>query len=207
MDNKEITQKSYSTIAEEYYEVYNDDQTDLSYIDEFLEKCHSKILDLGCGIGQYSRYMKNKGFQVCGVDFAQEMIKLARLKDNSINYIEADICDLPENMEKDFDGVLIAFVIQHLSKKETQKVLEDLHKYTTKECNLLIFFRSGERILKESEPFNPKFEYTIKEYTKSEISDLLDECGYEVLKIEEKPQTEDEYSLCPTTMVLYAKKK
>lgn len=207
MNNKERTQEAYNAISKSYYEEYKDDQTDLAYIDKFLSHCQSKILDLGCGMGQYSNYMKKQGYQVCGIDFAKEMLTLARKNYEGIDFIEADICNLPDTLEHDFDGVLLAFVLQHLSKEETKTVLKSLHKYITSSCNLLILFRNGEGEHLETEPFNPQFEYRIKEFSKSEITELLNECGYEVVEMEDKPSTEDEFSLCPTTTVLYARNK
>lgn len=205
--NREITMNAHNNIAKKYYKAYKDDKSDLEYIDKFLEGCNHKILDLGCGMGHYSKYMKAKGFNVVGVDFASEMLKIAKETTEGIAYIEADICDLPENLDKDFDGVLIAYVIQHLSKEETKMCFMDLNKYIVKGANLLIFLREGNNVLKENEPFNPSFGYDIKEYTKEEISELLKECGYDVIKIEDKPIIEDDNSLCPKTIVLYATKR
>lgn len=206
-DNKEITKKAHNAIARQYFEVYNDDTEDLIYIDNFLKGCNSKILDLGCGMGHYSRYMENKGFEVCGVDFSKNMLELARKNNKNIKFFESDICNLPNELDKDFDGVLLAYVIQHLTVEETKQVLLNLHNYITVDCKLLIFFREGDGIVKEKEPFNPTFEYEIKQYNKYELTNLLNECGYEVTSIEDKPIVYDEYSLCPTTVVLYAENK
>ena len=129
MTNKENTKMAHNAIAEKYYEEYKDDTTDLNYIDEFLKKCDKKILDLGCGMGHYSKYMKDKGFEVVGIDFSKEMLKIAKDNDLNIKFIESDICNLPENLDKDFDGVLIAYVIQHLSKEETIECFKKLKEY------------------------------------------------------------------------------
>lgn len=207
MTNKEKTKKAYDAIAYKYYKEYKDDSTDFAYIDKFLNMCNKKILDLGCGMGHYSKYIKNKGFEIVGIDFSKGMLKIAKEINPSINFIESDICKLPQNLDKDFDGVLIAYVIQHLSKEETIECLNNLHQYLTKDSNLLILFREGNRILSEKEPFDSRFRYIIKEYEKREITDLLNECGYNVIDIEEKGDKEDKFSLCPKTLVLYAKKK
>ncbi len=206
MNNKKNTKDAYNAIANRYYEEYKNDTKDFKYIDRFLNKCHFKILDLGCGMGHYSKYIKSKGFQVCGVDFSDQLLNIAREHNPEIQFIEADICDLPENLGQNFDGILLAYVIQHLSKEETKKVLLDCHNYITDLCQVLIFFRAGNQLKKEKEPFDESFEYTIKEYNEKEITALLNECGYDVIEIEEQPFVDDEYSLCPTTLVLYAQK-
>ena len=156
-------------------------------------------------MGHYSKYIKSKGLEVVGVDFASEMLKIARETTSGIKYVESDICDLPDNLDKDFDGVLIAYVLQHLTKEETKTCLVNLHKYLDKDADLLIFLREGTKCIKEKEPFNPEFEYEIKEYTKEEITRLLEKCDYKVVRIEDKPFVNDENSLCPRTMVVYTK--
>lgn len=207
MTNKENTKMAHNAIAEKYYKEYKDDTTDLNYIDEFLKKCNKKILDLGCGMGHYSKYMKSKGFELVGIDFSKEMLKFAKDNEPNIKFIESDICDLPQNLDKDFDGVLLAYVIQHLSKEETMECLKKLKEYIKPNANLLIFFREGNNIINEEEPFDTKYIYTIKEYNVEEITELLSECGYDVIEIKEKPFIEDENSLCPKTLILYSKNK
>ena len=207
MNNKDNTKVAYNVIAKRYYEKYKDDTTDLEYIDNFFKQCRHKILDLGCGMGHYTKYIKSKGFDVCGIDFSNEMLSIAKKSDLNIKYILSDICNLPLDLDKDYDGVLLAYVIHHLSKEETRQVLLQLHNYITDNCNLLIFLREGNGILKEKEPFDTRFEYTIKSYTKEEIIILMNECGYEIVKIDIKPPADDDYSLSPNTLVLYAKKK
>jgi len=205
--NSLVTMNAHDNIAKKYYKAYKDDKSDLEYIDKFLERCKYKILDLGCGMGHYSKYIQAKGYEVVGVDFSEEMLKIARETTENIKFIEADICELPEDIDKDFDGVLIAYVLQHLSKEETAHCLLDLKKYIVQSSNLLVFLREGNRVLNENEPFNPSFGYIIKEYTREEIVELLGECGYEVIRIENKPFIDDDNSLCPKTLIVYAKRK
>ena len=207
MTNKDVTRRAHDAIAEQYYKEYKDDKTDLEYIDKFLCMCNQKILDLGCGMGHYSKNIYNKGFEIVGIDFSKQMLKIAKQNEPSIKFIEADICKLPQNLDKDFDGVLIAYVVQHLSKEETKGVLINLKKYLKKDAKLLILFGEGNGTLNKKEPFNSEFSYVIKEYEKKEITEQLDECGYDVLEIEKKPCKEDENALSAKTLVLYAKLK
>ena len=38
----------------------------------------NRILDLGCGVGRYSIYLANEGFNVLGIDFSKSALKLAK---------------------------------------------------------------------------------------------------------------------------------
>lgn len=207
MDNKEQTKIAHNAIAKKYYELYKDDQTDLIYFDEFLNNCYSKILDLGCGMGHYSNYIYNKGFKVTGIDFSEEMIKIAKSNNSNIPFYVHDICDLKIIENKKYDGVVLAYVLQHLSKKEVSDLFQNIKKHLEPNAKLLIFLREGNSILEESEPINPKYKYIINEYNEEEIKLILTQNNWEILKIEKKKYIEDPNSLSPNTLVVIAQYK
>lgn len=207
MDNKQQTKDAHNAIAQKYYELYKDDKTDLIYFDNFLEMCKNKILDLGCGMGHYSNYMYNKGFEVTGIDFSEEMIKIAQNNNSDINFLVSDICDLNVLQSQKYNGIVIAYVLQHLSKNEVNELFNNLKNYLEKDAMLLLFLREGESVLEEEEPIDTRFKYIINEYTEDEIKLLLNNNGWETIKIEKKKYIEDPNSLAPNTLVVLAKYK
>lgn len=206
MNNKKKTQQAHNAIAKQYYEAYKDDTTDLAYFDEFLSMFEGCILDLGCGMGHYSNYMHRHGFDVTGIDFSSEMINIAKRTNPNIEFINSDICDLSSIESRYFDGIVIAYVLQHLSKKEVNKLFLSLNKHITNKSKLLLFLREGNSIVTEVEPMNPKYEYVINEYTKEEIKIVLNSSGWKVIKIEDKDFIEDPNSLAPHTIVVFAER-
>lgn len=207
MDNKQQTKKAHNAIAQKYYKLYKDDKTDLLYFDEFLSNCKNKILDLGCGMGHYSNYMYSKGFEVTGIDFSEEMIKIAKGNNLNIQFLISDICNLEVLENKKYDGVVLAYVLQHLSKEEVDNLFYNIKNYLEVDAKILIFLREGNLILEEEEPIDTKYKYIINEYTKEEIELLLNKNNWEIIKIEKKKYIEDPNSLSPNTLVLIAKYK
>ena len=203
MNNKEQTRMAYNAIAKQYYELYKDDKTDLMYFNEFLDTCGNEILDLGCGMGHYANYMQNKGFNVTGVDFSSGMLDIARDKYQNVNYIEEDVCDLSFLGEKKYDGIVLAYLLQHISKEEGNGLINDLLKHLKPHAKLLILTREGNRNLKEPEPFEPRFIYEINEYNQETITTLLNN-NWSISKIEIKDPVDDEYSVSPNTLVVMA---
>ena len=57
-------------------------------IDSFLKKLDkkAKILDIGCGIGEKTNYVHQKGFNICGTDSSETAVEYAkkRFKKNKI---------------------------------------------------------------------------------------------------------------------------
>jgi len=206
MNNKEETRLAHNAIAQQYYDAYKDDQSDLTFFDDFLALCDKNILDLGCGMGHYSNYMKNKGFNVTGIDFSSSMISLAKTFSSDIEFIEHDVCDLSVIKDRKFDGIVIAYVLQHLSKEEVLKLFDDLTNHTNKNSKMLLFLRQGNSVVIEQEPMNPKYKYVINEYSKEEISNLLTLHGWKILKLEDKTPVDDPNSLAPDTLVVIAER-
>ena len=206
MNNKEETKLAHNAISEKYFELYKDDTTDLVYFDKFLNGLKNEILDLGCGMGHYSNYMSQKGFKVTGVDFSSKMIDIARANFKGIDFIVNDICNLEFLQNKKFDGVVIAYVLQHLSKQEVVELFKNLNKNLKPNAKILLFLREGEGVVEEIEPINAKFKYVINEYSKEEIISILKENGWQNIHLETKDYVEDEFSLAPTTLVVIANK-
>lgn len=206
MDNKKMTRKAHNNIAKKYYELYKDDTSDLEYFDTFLKQSGPSILDLGCGMGHYSSYMYKQGFNVVGIDFSKKMLSIAKKNNPNIEFILDDVTNLKSIENRKFDGIVLAYVLQHLSKNEVISVFNTLNKYVYDNTTLLLFLREGEKVLEEIEPINPKFKYIINEYSKEEIKTILENYGWEIIFMETKDYIEDPNSLAPTTLVVIAKK-
>lgn len=99
--------------------------------DLFIPEKGMTILDCGCGTGNFSIKLAEKGAQVTGVDLSTEMMAVAREKarrrELDINFVEADICNLtfPDNY---FDAVFTMAVFEAIpdSKKAFQKMMRVL---------------------------------------------------------------------------------
>ena len=206
MDNKKITKEAHNAIAEKYYELYKDDTSDLKYFDLFLKDCKPRILDLGCGMGHYSNYMYDKGFDIVGVDISENMINIAKRNNPNIEFIVSDICDLEIVKNCEFDGIVLAYVLQHLSKEEVPNLFCEINYMVNENCKLLMFLREGNGISEEVEPIDTRYKYIINEYSKDEIKKILFDNGWKIDLIETKEYIDDPNSLAPTTMVVIAKK-
>lgn len=71
------------------------------------------VLDLACGEGYNTRILAKKGARVMGVDFSEEMIRLARQRERrdrlGIRYYVSDVADL-EELESDRFDVVTCFM-------------------------------------------------------------------------------------------------
>ncbi len=99
-----------------------------------------KILDLGCGSGDHSLYLKNKGLNVTSIDLSKEMISLCKKK--GINALKMDIENLKFD-EKSFDGIWAVTSLLHVPKLKLKKVVEKLNLILKDKGILYVCIKEG----------------------------------------------------------------
>lgn len=132
-----------------YYDLFYK-KKDYSAECDFLEKIFQKyqnfkvtaILDLGCGTGSHALILAKRGYQVFGVDFSPQMLKIAKQKAKKKNLkIKWKLQDIRElSLNQKFDAILALFsVINYLTKKrEIISVFKKINQHL-KEKGLFIF--------------------------------------------------------------------
>ena len=96
-----------------------------------------RVLDVGCGPGEYCRIMYNLGFNVTGVDYSKNMIKTAikKSKGTKIRYKVGDIYHLPFK-DTSFDLVICMDVIQNTL--DGKKAIKELKRVVRANGNLIL---------------------------------------------------------------------
>lgn len=96
-------------------------------IEEILEnKQIQKAIDVGCGGGRYSRYLKQKGIDVLAIDKYKEMA--VSLKEDNINFIQANMDNIPVDDDK-FELILSIGVIHNaITKKELIGTIKEFYR-------------------------------------------------------------------------------
>lgn len=112
-------------------------------------KAGSRILDIACGTGDLSAGLAKKGFEVVGIDIAENMLHIAEKKLSSRNFLctPAFIRASAENIpfeDDSFDAVTIAFGIRNFDNRD--KCLKEISRVLRKGGLL--------RILEFAEPRN-----------------------------------------------------
>lgn len=77
-----------------------------------------KVLDAGCGNGRLLEAFKDKKIRYLGIDNSAELIKMAKNNYPEREFREADILNLNNVPEKDFDHIFCLAVLQHIPTDE-----------------------------------------------------------------------------------------
>jgi len=109
--------------------------------DKILEyiKDGDKLLDIGCGTGEFTRYVKTKlqNCEVWGSDFSTVAIDFCRAQSKSIYYANHPIMN-PDYEKHTFDIITIQHVLEHLEKPE--EMIEKAFELLKKDGKLILVF-------------------------------------------------------------------
>ena len=87
-----------------------------------------KVLDLGCGIGQYSNYFYYKGYGVTATDISSKALDHLKGKNIYINLVLQDMSDPLKFNDKEFDVVFANLSIHFFSEEETKSLLSEIKR-------------------------------------------------------------------------------
>lgn len=83
----------------------------LPYIEKYFPK-KSKVLESGCGLGRYVRYMQDRGWKMTGLEIDPDAIKAVKKYWPDLKFVEGDASASPFK-DNSFDGIISLGVIEH----------------------------------------------------------------------------------------------
>jgi ubiquinone/menaquinone biosynthesis C-methylase UbiE len=110
------TQDAYNNWAQTYDKVSNPTRDlEANVIRTLLEPIYvDRLLEIGCGTGKNTQWLKDHCDQLMAVDFSEEMMQIAKEKINvaNVQYLQADITK-PWNFGKK-DLITCSLVLEHI---------------------------------------------------------------------------------------------
>ena len=118
-----------------------------------------RVLDLGCGTGEHSRFLADQGFDVVGVDLSPSMISTAgqRPLPDNLEFVEGHLAEIENLVEGDFGGAIcLGNTLPHIRQAdELQRMLDGLRRRLLPGAPLLIQLLNYERIFERQERYLP----------------------------------------------------
>ena len=204
-DKNMIAVDTYNKIAQEYDKEFGNDYSDTPYVDKFLNYLEGKkVLDIGCGVGNLTKYIMDKGFNVEGIDLSKEMLNIAKQKYSDIKFYEMNMKEI--TLRKKYDGIMLAYSLFHLTKKEVIEVLPKYYDLLNSNGKILLILQygQGERIV--NEPLKEGLKIFINYYSQDEIIEILKNNRFKILYTDLK-KSESEFELGNDKLVIICQKQ
>lgn len=145
----------------------------------------SRVIDIGCGTGRWSRVVSSFGCEVLGIDYSTQDIQTARALGGNAIYCEFNATDKIEDLGK-FDFALLIHVLEHIENPEQllrqarltcSKLVIEVPDY---ESNALNWAR-----LKMNMPYYSDSDH-VREYTIALITKQLEDTSWKVSTLLQK---------------------
>ncbi len=111
----------------------------------------SRALDIGCGSGNYSIYLAQKGFKVTGVDVSKAALKLAErsVKQHKvrIKFIYCDANNLSKSLKGKFDLIFDYSLLHHIKPSQVSKYASQFSQLLKRRGKLLLVCYSEKDVL------------------------------------------------------------
>jgi ubiquinone/menaquinone biosynthesis C-methylase UbiE len=130
-------QATYDSIGTGYNSTRKADPYILQRLEELLHPQAGKLyLDIGCGTGNYTIAMAEKGYAFCGVDPSAQMLNQARQKSAGVQWLQGNAEAIPI-ADNTFDGAMATLTIHHW--KDLHRAFAELYRVLKSNARMVIF--------------------------------------------------------------------
>lgn len=206
MNNKNLIQETYNQIADIYTDRYFDISSDTDLVDRFLKQLspQAKILDIGCGPGNFTQYLVSKGFEVEGIDIAEEMLRIARSHLPQIQFTQGDLSALPYPDES-FDAVFSAYSLIHVAQADIAKTIIGIQRILTSKGLVFVLAQKGNSDHFIAEPLMPERQNFVNFFSLDNLVQDFQTNGFSIKEHIEIPITDPD-NLTDSVLFLIAQK-
>ena len=148
MDRYKETFDTWNKVASLYQEKFMNvnfyDET-YDFICNTVVKANAKILDIGCGPGNITKYLLSKrpDFNISGIDIAPNMIELAKKNNPTAIFKVMDSRQI-NKLQTKYDGIICGFCLPYLSQADSYKLIFDVKNLLNDNGLLYLSFVEGD---------------------------------------------------------------
>jgi SAM-dependent methyltransferase len=184
-------QASYDLVADEYARRIFDELQHKPLDRELLDRFAAAVrdvgpaCDMGCGPGHVTRYLHERGVNVCGVDLSAAMVQTARKLVPGVEFRQGDMValDAPDGA---FAGIAAFYSIIHIARDDVPRALAEFRRVLRPGGLLLLAFHVGDQTVHLDEWWGQKVCLDFGFFRSDEMAGYLHATGFEVGEIIER---------------------
>jgi ubiquinone/menaquinone biosynthesis C-methylase UbiE len=186
-----IIERMYDTVAKEYAETFSGEHEKKPKDQEILHRFSQEVgdrrpvWDFGCGPGQTTKYLKDLGIEIYGLDLSEKIIEQARTIHPEINFQKGNILEL--GFENDsIAGVVAFYAIVHFTKEQVGIAFLEAFRVLQPGGIFLFTYHIGEETIHLDEFLGKKVDIEFMFFTNDFIFSCLKDSGFEKIEIIER---------------------
>jgi 2-polyprenyl-3-methyl-5-hydroxy-6-metoxy-1,4-benzoquinol methylase len=187
MDPYKETFNTWNKIASLYQDRFMDLDLYNNTYDEIclsLTQDQAKILEIGCGPGNITRYLLSKrpDFDILGIDIAPNMVELAKKNNPSARFAIMD-CRQIDELKTTYDGIICGFCLPYLSQSDCNKLIADCYQLLNEGGLIYLSFVEGDPDLSHFQTGSRGDRVFFHYHHLADLKKLLAASGFEEQKI------------------------
>jgi ubiquinone/menaquinone biosynthesis C-methylase UbiE len=181
----------YDTVAEEYAEAFSGEHEKKPKDQEILHRFSQEIgdrrpvWDFGCGPGHTTKYLKNLGIEISGLDLSEKILEQARTIHPEIHFRKGNILEL-EFEDDSLAGVVAFYAIVHFTEEQVWMAFREVFRVLQPGGIFLVTYHIGEETIHVQEFLGKRIDIDFMFFTTDFISSSLKKTGFEKLEIIER---------------------
>jgi ubiquinone/menaquinone biosynthesis C-methylase UbiE len=184
-------EKLYDRVAEEYAAAFSGEHEkkpkDQEILHRFLQEIGDRkpVWDLGCGPGQTSKYLKNLGIEISGLDLSEKILEQARTIHPKIPFRKGNILELAFENDS-IAGVVAFYAIVHFTEEQVRMAFHEVFRVLQPGGLFLFTYHVGEETIHVDEFFGKKVDIDFMFFTTDFIFGCVKDSGFEKIEIIER---------------------
>ena len=179
-----VSVATFNRLADRYAEKYFHLEMYDQYLERFVKRIESQdasVLDVACGPGNVSAYLAKirPDLKLVGVDLAEGMIKQARLRVPSAEFLVKDCRHIGE-LEQVFDASAFAFGLSYLTDDDANRFFSSLNAILADSAMLYLSTITGEPSWSGFETSSSGDRVYLEYRSVSDVVSMVERAGYRV---------------------------
>jgi ubiquinone/menaquinone biosynthesis C-methylase UbiE len=184
-------ERMYDTVAKEYAETFFGEHEKKPKDQEILHRFSLEIgdrrpvWDFGCGPGQTTKYLKDLGIEISGLDLSENIIEQARTICPEIHFRKGNILEL-EFGNDSIAGVVAFYAIVHFTEEQAGIAFREVFRALQPGGIFLSTYHIGEETIHLDVFLGKKVNIDFMFFTTDFIFSCLKDSGFEKIEIIER---------------------
>jgi len=181
----------YDKLAKEYAETFSGEHEKKPKDQEILKRFSIEIgdrrpvWDFGCGPGQTTKYLKDLGIEVSGLDLSAKILEQARTIHPGIHFQKGNVLEL--EFKNDTIAAVVAFyAIVHFTKEQVATAWREVFRALQPGGIFLFTYHIGEETIHVEEFLGKQIDIDFMFFASDFICSCLKKSGFEKIEIIER---------------------